>query len=499
MKKLRRIDGNAAGDAALLALVRLMTMCLSLITTRILSTYLTTFAYGTYSQVLLIVSTTASLTTFGLIDAINFYYCGTTDPEKCESYVATILTLQCCIGAFAGLLIVLLAGPICKYFGNPELRQYLVFAAILPLLQNGISLLQVLFVSVGKARQLAVRNLVISLAQLACAVMAGMYLKRIQLILAVSVALNGGQILFFLWSLKSSGCRIRPASCDFRLTKAILKYSIPMAVFTLVNAVNRDMDKYLISAVSDTETLAIYSNAAKVLPFDILLISFMTVLLPHLTRQIAEKQYFKAVETYRAYLEISYISTALLAFSVLSAAPQAMELLYSEKYLSGLPVFCIYIVSDIFHFASITLILTASGKTRLLMRLGLLGLGANFLLNILLYRLLGIAGPALATLLVSLGLGVSILHYSAKELHASIRELFDCKFLLRFAAECIGGVLLFSCIRRRLCSGGMYYLWVLLLTASGYLTCVGLPNLKRFFKSLRQIAALKSMQQDRGG
>ena len=262
MKKLRRIDGNAAGDAALLALVRLMTMCLSLITTRILSTYLTTFAYGTYSQVLLIVSTTASLTTFGLIDAINFYYCGTTDPEKCESYVATILTLQCCIGAFAGLLIVLLAGPICKYFGNPELRQYLVFAAILPLLQNGISLLQVLFVSVGKARQLAVRNLVISLAQLACAVMAGMYLKRIQLILAVSVALNGGQILFFLWSLKSSGCRIRPASCDFRLTKAILKYSIPMAVFTLVNAVNRDMDKYLISAVSDTETLAIYSNAA---------------------------------------------------------------------------------------------------------------------------------------------------------------------------------------------------------------------------------------------
>ena len=259
------------------------------------------------------------------------------------------------------------------------------------------------------------------------------------------------------------------------------------------------MDKYLISAVSDTETLAIYSNAAKVLPFDILLISFMTVLLPHLTRQIAEKQYSKAVETYRAYLEISYISTALLAFSVLSAAPQAMELLYSEKYLSGLPVFCIYIVSDIFHFASITLILTASGKTRLLMRLGLLGLGANFILNILLYQLLGIAGPALATLLVSLGLGISILHYSAKELHASIRELFDCKFLLRFAAECIGGVLLFTCIQRRLCSGGMYYLWVLLLTAGGYLLCVGLPNLRRFFRSLKQIAALKSMQQDRDG
>lgn len=112
-----------------------------------------------------------------------------------------------------------------------------------------------------------------------------------------------------------------------------------MAVFTLVNALNRDMDKYLISAVSDTQTLAIYANAAKVLPFDILLIAFMTVLLPHITRQIAAKRYGDAVETYRAYLEISYISTALLACGVLAAAPEAMRLLYSEKYISGLPVF----------------------------------------------------------------------------------------------------------------------------------------------------------------
>lgn len=493
MKKLRQIGKNAAGDAALLAVVRAMTMCLSLITTRVLSTNLSTFAYGTYSQVLLIASTTASLTTFGLIDAINFYYCGTKDLEKRESYVATILTLQCCTGTLVGMVIVLLGGPICKYFGNPELRRYLVFAAVLPLLQNGISLLQVLFVSVGKARQLAIRNLLISLAQLACAVTAGMYLKRIRLILTVSVVLNVGQILFFLWSLKRSGCCIRITACDLKLTRSILQYSIPMAVFTLVNALNRDTDKYLISAMSDTETLAVYSNAAKVLPFDILLISFMTVLLPHITRQIAEGRYGDAVKTYRAYLEISYISTALLAFSVLAAAPQAMELLYSEKYLSGLPVFCIYIVGDIFHFASITLILTASGRTKLLMRLGSLGLGANFVLNILFYRLLGMAGPALATLLVSLGLGASILHYSAKELQASIRELFDCKFLFRFAAECIGALLLFSYIQRWLRSVGMHYFWVLMLVAGGYLLCVGLPNMKRFFKSLKQVAALKSL------
>ena len=490
-KKSRLVNRNAASDATVLALVRLMTMCLSLVTTRVLSTYLSTFAYGTYSQVLLIVSTTVSLTTFGLIDAINYYYCGINDLEKRESYVATILTLQCCAGVFAGALILLLANPICIYFGNPELRKYLLFAAVLPLLQNGVSLLQVLFVSVGKARQLAIRNLTVSLVQLICAVTAGMCLKSVGLILTVTVTLSVGQILFFLWSLRKSGCYIHMTSCNFALSREILRYSLPMAVFTLVNALNRDMDKYLISAMSDTETLAIYSNAAKVLPFDILLISFMTVLLPYITRQISNKCYDDAVETYRAYLEISYISTAVLAFAVLTVAPEAMRMLYSEKYLSGLPVFCIYVISDIFHFASITLILTASGKTRLLMRLGMVGLTANFVLNLLFYHLFDFVGPALATLLVSFVTGILILHYSANELHTSLNKLFDYKFLLKFTLECIGGIVAFTMVRHALLEAEIHYFGVLVTICAGYILCVGMPNMKRFMKALKKISSLK--------
>ena len=473
MKRIRILPGNAASDAGALALVRLMTMLLSLVTTRVLSGCLSTFAYGTYSQVLLVVSTVASITTFGLMDAANYYYCSIHDLRKREAYITTICTIQCCVSSAAGLIILLLAGPICEYFGNDILHRYLIFAAMLPLLQNSISLLQVLFVSVGKARQLAVRNLIISLTQLA-------------------VLLDVGQIAFFIWSLKQSGCCMPVKSCDFRLVGSILRYSIPMAIFTVVNTLNRDIDKYLISAVSDTETLAVYSNAAKVLPFDIILTSFMTVLLPHITRQISEKRYREAVKVYRAYLEVSYISTALLAFAVLSVAPQAMELLYSEKYLSGLPVFCIYIIVDVFRFASITLILSTSGKTRLLMHLGFAALASNAVLNALFYQMLGIAGPALATLLVSLGLGGSMLYFSAKELRSLVRELFDCRFLFQFAVECLCGLAVFGLLQKWLSAKGFHYFLVLLVTAGGYVICVGVPNLKRFMNALKQIASLKS-------
>lgn len=486
------LEKNAANDAGALALVKLMTMLLSLITTRILSTCLSTFAYGTYSQVLLIVSTVTSITTFGLMDAVNFFYCTINDSRERETYTSTIYMLQCCISSASGIAILLLSYPICQYFGNHELHKYLAFAAVLPLMQNCISLLQVLFVSVGKARQLAVRNLIVSLLQLSCAVTVGFWLQEIGFIFMVTIALDVGQVAFFMWSLKRNGCQIKATSCNFNLVGKIFRYSVPMAIFTAVNTLNRDMDKYMISAVSNTETLAVYSNAAKVLPFDIILTAFMTVLLPHITRQISEKHFNKAVQTYRAYLEVSYISTSLFAFSVLSVAPQAMELLYSKKYLSGLPVFCIYIIVDIFRFTNITLILSASGKTKLLMRLGFVGLASNFVLNYLLYQLLGITGPAFATLLVSLGLGGSIMHYSAKELHTSVRGLFDCGFLLKFTLECLCGMVVFTSLQKWLSGNGLNYFLILLIIASGYMLCVGLPNLKRFLNAVKQISSLKS-------
>ena len=67
--------GGSSGDALLLTAVKLMTMLLSLVTTRLLSQYLTTYDYGTYSQVLLISSTIASITILGMMDGMNFFFC----------------------------------------------------------------------------------------------------------------------------------------------------------------------------------------------------------------------------------------------------------------------------------------------------------------------------------------------------------------------------------------------------------------------------------------
>ena len=484
--------GGSSGDALLLTAVKLMTMLLSLVTTRLLSQYLTTYDYGTYSQVLLISSTIASITILGMMDGMNFFFCSEKDTERREAYVATIYLMQLALGVIMGAAVML---PICAYMDNPELKKLMLFAAILPTLQNLIYISQVLLISVGKAKVLALRNLVISVLKLAAIIIVVHFVKDIALILIVSVLLDAFQLLIFYFILRRNGCPIRFTKADLRLILPILRYCVPMAVFVMLNTLNRDCDKYVIAAFTDTETLAVYTNASKALPIDIVMSSFITILLPVITRGISEKRNSETIEVYRLFLEISYISTAVLGGCILVSAPEFVSLLYSDKYLGGLSVFCIYILIDMVKFMSITLLLTAAGKTRILMFISLGAILSNIGLNILFYKLMGLIGPAIATLAVTFAAGILILYFSAKELDGRIRELFDLRFLIKFFAVLTAAVFLFGYIRILLEKLEMNSYLILAVCSACCLTIAASLFLKRLMRNMKRINGLSKAKE----
>lgn len=439
--KNKRIGGVSA-DAILLMFIKLVTAALGLVITRLLSEYLSLHDYGTYSQILLIVSALSSGTIFGMMDGVNYFYCSERDPDKRESYVATIFALQCTISAVAGGITMLCAAPICAYFANPDIKPLMIFAVILPLLQNLLGLFQILLVSEGKARLLAGRNFLVSAIRLIVVYVVTMTVRDVAVVLATTLVLDIAQIAIFWIILRRTGCSIRVTRINISLVAEILKYCAPMAIYIVVNALNRDMDKYFVSAVTDTETLALYTNASKQLPFDIIMSSFCTVLIPGLTRCIAENKTREAASLYSGFLEIAYISTGILCGAALASAPQLMKLLYSEKYMSGLSIFRIYILVDLLRFTNITLVLSAAGRTKRLMIVGLGAIVVNAVLNFVLYRILGLVGPAVATLIVTCVLGILMLHFSARILDTRLSRLFDRGYLLRFGVKSVGSVLL---------------------------------------------------------
>lgn len=482
----RRLQG-ASADAFLLAAVKMMTVVLGFVVTRLLSQYLSKYDYGTYSKVVLIVSAISSLTILGMMDGVNYFFCSTHDPKRQEQYLSTMFVLQILVSAVAGSLVMLLSHPICDYLDHSDARKLLLFAAALPFLQNILCMTQVLIVTIGKARLLAARNLVVSIVRLTAVVLALKFVRTVWAVLLITVALDLGQIALFLVILRRSGCRFRFQTMRLELVKPILRYTIPMAVSVVLSEWNRNCDKYIVTLFTDTQTLAVYANASKPLPFDLIQTSFTTVLLPAITRLIARGKKREVVSLYQSFLEIVYTSTVVLGCAALSVSPQLMRLLYTEKYLAGLSVFVIYILVDMIKFTNITLLLSASGRTKQLMALAVGALVANLVLNLALFHVLGLIGPAIATLIVTLGTGIAMLHVAAKGLGAGVKAFFDLRYLARLAAESVAAVAAFCFVRTGLEQLNLPYLAVMILTGGACFLVLGALNGKRFARNLRQV------------
>ena len=488
INKLHFLTG-ASRDSFFLIIVKLVTASLGFVLTRLLADSLSIAQFGTYSQAMLLVSTLVSLTILGMIDGTNYFFHHACSLESKERYMSTIVFMQCLIGVVSGLMLLVFHEFIIRYFDNSALKSLLLFTSALPLLQNLISILQIMFVAIGKARQIAVRNLLISISKLVLYFVACQVLKSLPAILLFTILLDLAQILYFTTVLNHNNCTVSVHKIDFSLMKPILRYCIPMAAFIMINALSRDCDKYVISALTNTENLAVYANASKPLPFDIITGAYITVLVPYLTRYIAEQQFEKARSLYRLLLEVSLLTTGIMAFASIVSAPMLMELLYTQKYLSGINVFIVYTLVDIIRFLSMTLILAAAGKTKILVYLATGSIAANFLLNLLLFRLMGTLGPAIATLLILTLTGLIIQNCSASVLQCRLCDLFDWKRLLLFLAEALLLIPVFLILSRAL--GELHYITRLLIVGGGYGLALLALNLKRLFLCVRQIGEFR--------
>lgn len=436
MKKLR-LGNGVATNSVLLTFVQVITTLLGLIVTKLLSVNFSLEEYGTYSQALLITTTVTSISILGLTNATNYFYNRTSDEAEQEIYLSTIFTIQYIVGTVCGFLMIVLRGGIAQYFANDRLKNILIIVAFTPFLTNLIQMYQTLFVSIGKAKVIAVRNLFVSLIRLIAVVIACYILNDIITVLVVIMGLDIIQVAYFTILFSKYKYPIRVKNANRYLVSEILHFSIPMAIYVLTNSLSRDIDKYVVSAFSNTETLAIYTNAAKVLPFDMLTASLITVLVPIITRFINSKKHVEAQEVFKLYLRVGYILTCTFVGGAIAVAEQLMLFLYDQKYLVGLPIFIIYLFIDMIRFANVTTILSGAGKTKILMTISVSMLCANAFFNVIAFKAIGLIGPAIVTLILTMLMTLMLLHFGAKEISCTIISLFDFKEIGIIAVEII--------------------------------------------------------------
>ena len=153
-------------NSIMLTFVQVITTLFGIIVTKLLSVNFSLQEYGTYSQALLLTTTVTSVSILGLTNATNYFYNRTKDKGLQHRYIATIFNIQYIVGITCSFILFFLRYELAAYLKNDDLIDIIPIVALTPFFTNLIAMFQTLFVSIGKARIIAIRNLIVSLIKM---------------------------------------------------------------------------------------------------------------------------------------------------------------------------------------------------------------------------------------------------------------------------------------------------------------------------------------------
>ena len=483
---MKIISQNSA-DSILLVLVKAFTVMSGILSTAILSRALSLELYGTYSQLNLVSTTGTSLTALGLVDAVNYYYNKTHNRKEQKDYLDTIAGLQVIIGFCAGLVILICNRIIVNYFENKLLAPLLIYVAFRPMFANIVTSLQVLQVSVGRAKAIAIRNAILSVLRLGAILITAYVTYNIKTILITFMVFEIAVAFYFKVTFEKEQFKISWFKINWTKAKEIMRYSVPMGIYIMTNSLSRDMDKLVISRFCGTEQLAVYSNCSTLLPFDIVSSAFLTVIVPIMTRYINSKETEKGRNLFKNYFRIGYITTFTFTIASIVLSKEMILMLYGEKYLPGQSIFILYTIVDMLKFANLSLVLTANGETKTLMKYSIIALIANFILNILFYIIFGFVGPAISTVIITGILTFALTKKSAMILGTIIRKLIDWKKFISFIGIAGGMGLGLFIVKEIMERASINYMIILVVLGGIYIGSVLLINSRRLISAMKEI------------
>lgn len=415
-------------ETVLLTVSKMATLVITTLTGMLLSRFRTFEEYGTYSQLNLVITLFASIFMLGLPNSINYFLARANSRSEQQKFLGVYYTLSTILSLIMGIALAFAAPLIAGYFKNPTILTFIYFLLLYPWSNVIASSVENVLVVYHKTRLLMAYRIVNSLCLLGAVLMVQWLNYGFQEYMVV----NLGMHCLFALAVYAIVYRIsggyRP-HLDKQLICAIFAFSLPLGLSSVVGTLNIEIDKLLVGFLMDTEQMAIYTNASKELPLSFVAASITAVLLPQLTRMLKKDRNREALSLWANATELSYLVICLIVAGVFTYAEDVMTLLYSEKYLPGLPVFRIYTLVLLLRCTYFGIILNAKGKTKEIFWASVASLALNVVLNPLLYWGLGMVGPAMATFLSMFVVLVWQLFRTAKCTGVSFFQVFPFKRL----------------------------------------------------------------------
>lgn len=427
------MNKNTVGkDAATLTVAKIITTLIGLVSTMLLSRFRTLEEYGTYSQILIVITIAISVFTLGLPNSTNYFLARAEGQQERRQFLSVYYSLNTILCLLIGVALALSVPAIVAYFDNSLIRDFMYFLEFLPWTVVIISSISNVLVVYGQTKKLTLFNTVNACTTLASILIVQLFHWSFREFMFLYLVGQFGMMLWvyiMVWNLEKS---LR-FWFDKQLIKTIFQYSIPIGLASITGTISIEIDKLMVGKLFDTESLAIYTNAGKELPLTIVAASLTAVLLPQLARLLKNNKIQEAIDLWGESIELSYIILAFCVTACIVFAPQIITVLYSEKYLSGTNVFRIYSMVLLLRVTYFGILLNSIGRTKFIFYCSLASLGLNVLLNYLLYLSFGFVGPAIATFCSISLVNILQLYVTGKVIGIKLKKLFPWEKLFQYS------------------------------------------------------------------
>lgn len=412
-----------------LTVSKIVTVGINMFIVMLLSRFRTLEEYGTFSQINIVNTVATSIIAIGLPTGINYFLNRTQDEAKKKDFLSVYFSGGTLLGVITALLLGILLPFIVGFFKNSDLYYYWFAVILLPWITLFNNSSDNFFVSYGKIYHLIFYRmsygvLLMITAGIFSATKGSFYLY---MIFYIGLQIIYVLILYYLIFRISGGFKFK---LDINIIKEVIVYCIPLGIASIISTLNIELDKIIVSGAFDTETLAVYTNAAKELPLNMLTVSILTVVLPKMVFLVNNKKEDDALNLWGISIRMSAIIICFAAAVLFVFAEPIITILYSEKYLVGANIFKIYSITSLVKITSWGIMLNSTKNTKKLLNVSILTLLCNLILNFLLLWLLDINGIAIATLISEFAGVILKLYFTAQITNKKILQLIPVKKLL---------------------------------------------------------------------
>jgi O-antigen/teichoic acid export membrane protein len=457
--------------AGILASGTFLTTCVRLISAVVLARVLSMYDYATYRQTLLAYAFVAPLLMLGLPQALYYFLPGENKRPR-SLLMENILLLSFMAGLFT--LFLLFGGNrlLAWRFNNPDIARTLLILAPYPLFMLPVSGLGACLIARDRVKQVAIFNVLSRLIMLG-SVLTAVLIWRTPTAAIVGTVVGAGIVLLPALKLMFASCNIGSLLPSTEGMWSQLKYAVPLGLAGMIGQISLSLDKMIVSSMCSPEQFAVYVNGAIEIPLiGILTGSVIAVLIPDLVKLYKTAQCQELTELWhRAMVKCSLLIFPIMIF-LFVMAPEVMRILFSVRYEDSAIPFRVYLLLLPIRITTFGAIFMAAGKNTLILYRTIVGLLLNLVLSIILIKLVGSIGAAVATVIVMYVWTIPYcIFFIGKILHTGIFRIFPYQrlaniLLIAVFPSIIFGVRLVwdvSDFVKVITLGGFYLLAVILL------------------------------------